>query len=61
MDWYKDFPVLIISDHLGASNSQGRAWDQIKTELEKWEVKVLGANTLEDGRMVYFSRPDVGC
>ena len=61
MDWYKDFPVLIISDHLGASNSLGRALDQIKTELEKLDVKVLGANTLEDGRMTYFSRPDVGC
>lgn len=61
MDWHKDFPVLIISDHLGASNSLGLALDQIKTELEKLDVKVLGANTLEDGRITYFSRPDVGC
>ena len=35
--------------------------DQIKLELEKLEVKVLGANTLDDGRVTYFSRPDIGC
>jgi lysine decarboxylase/arginine decarboxylase len=61
MDWYKDFPVLMVSGHQGADNSLGRAMGELLAELDKLDMKVLGARTLADGRATYFSRPDIGC
>ncbi|MCF8033923.1 MAG: hypothetical protein K9K66_12725 [Desulfarculaceae bacterium] len=61
MDWYKDFPVLIISGNLGAEGYLGRALDSFIDELELLELEVLEAETLSDGRMTLIGRPDVGC
>ena len=61
MDWYKDFPVLIISGNLGAEGYLGRALDSLVAELEKMELSVLKAKSLADGRLDYISRPDIGC
>ncbi|MCB2225661.1 MAG: hypothetical protein KQH53_03205 [Desulfarculaceae bacterium] len=61
MDWYKDFPVLIISDSLGAEGYLGRALDNLIDELEAMDLEVLEAETLSDGEMTLTGRPDVGC
>ncbi len=61
MDWYKDFPVLIVSGDLGSGGYLGNALDSLIDELEAMDLEVLEAETLADGRFNLMSRPDIGC
>jgi len=61
MDWYKDFPVLIVSGDLGSEGYMGNALFSLIDELEAMDLEVLEAETLADGRFNLMSRPDIGC
>ena len=61
MEWFKDFPVLIIDDELYSDSAEGNALAEIVNELEKMDYIVKGANTGHDGKMFFLSRANIGC
>lgn len=61
MDWYEDFPVLIIADQVGAADAVGAALDALVHELKLIEFEVLASSSLADGKLEFASRPDIGC
>ena len=61
MEWFKDFPVLIIDDELFEDSAEGNALLEIVEGLESLDYDVKGARNIHDGKMLFLSNANIGC
>lgn len=61
MEYFEEFPILIIDDELHSETAEGRASREIVGELKKEDFTVIEALTARDGIHAFLSHPHVSC
>jgi len=58
---YVNFPILIIDDELDTDSAGGRALREIIKELKDRDFSVIQSLRGNDGKMLFFSHPNISC
>lgn len=58
---FVNFPVLIIDDELDSDTAGGRALREIIKDLKNRDLSVIESLKGNDGKLVFFSHPNISC
>ncbi|MGC9529922.1 MAG: Orn/Lys/Arg decarboxylase N-terminal domain-containing protein [Candidatus Bipolaricaulaceae bacterium] len=58
--WRQVFPILVADDELGLDTAGGRALQDIIQQLQAKGFTTIEAHTVDDGRSLFLSRPNIG-
>lgn len=61
MEWFKDFPILVVDDDLRSENTGGRATREIIKELQKRSFSVIESYSGYDCRIEFMSHSNISC
>ncbi len=61
MEWYSEFPVLIIDEEAGTAGMSGHTLEAIIDELKKRDLTILAAASLSEGKALFLAHPEISC